>query len=124
MRLEHANITVSNIEQSYDFYHAVFGFERRWEGMASGEEGPVRAMHVGNDHTYISLFEAEIDVKPELNYGKTGFNHLGFEVKGLETYRKRLEALEVEIHLVADYEPGKRLYFMDPNGVEIELVEY
>lgn len=30
----------------------------------------------------------------------------------------RLGALE------ADYEPGRRIYFLDPDGHEVELVEY
>ncbi len=36
MRIEHANITVANIDISFDFYQRLFGFEKRWEGEASG----------------------------------------------------------------------------------------
>jgi catechol 2,3-dioxygenase-like lactoylglutathione lyase family enzyme len=124
MRLEHANITVENIDVSYQFYNAVFGFEKRWEGTATGEVGPIRALHVGNEHTYLALFEAERKGRIPADYGIAGVNHIGFEVENLETYRQRLEKLGVEVHLEADYEPGRRIYFCDRDGIEIELVEY
>ena len=38
--------------------------------------------------------------------------------------KRQLAALNVQPHLEADYEPGRRLYFFDPNGVEMELVQY
>ncbi len=124
MRLEHANITVENIDTSFQFYSALFGFEKRWEGMATGEVGPIRAVHAGNGHTYLALFEAERKGRRPADYGIAGVNHIGFEVDDLEIYRQRLEELGVSVHLEADYEPGKRIYFYDPDGIEIELVEY
>jgi catechol 2,3-dioxygenase-like lactoylglutathione lyase family enzyme len=124
MRLEHANITVENIDTSFQFYSAVFGFEKRWEGEATGEVGPIRALHVGNEHTYLALFEAERKGRSPADYGIAGVNHIGFEVEVLEIYRKRLEGLGIEVHLEADYEPGRRIYFYDSDGIEIELVEY
>ena len=124
MRLEHANITVTNIDNSFDFYHKLFGFEKRWEGTASGNAGPVRAVHVGTEDTYLSFFEAEKEGRASANYGVVGVNHLGFQVQDLPSYRATLEGLGVAVHLEADYEPGERIYFYDPDGVEIELVEY
>jgi len=124
MRLEHANITVENIDTSFQFYSAVFGFEKRWEGRATGEVGPIRAVHIGNEHTYLALFEAERKGRCPADYGIAGVNHIGFEVEDLEIYRKRLEELGIEVHLEADYEPGRRIYFYDSDGIEIELVEY
>ncbi len=124
MRIEHANITVANIDISFDFYHRLFGFEKRWEGEASGENGPVRAVHIGTEDTYLSLFETDTEGRAPASYGSVGFNHLGFEVEDLKPYRSVLKQLGIEVHLEADYEPGERIYFYDPDGVEIELVEY
>ncbi len=73
---------------------------------------------------YLSLFEAaEVSRAPE-GYGTTGFNHLGFEVDDLAAYRETLLNMGVEIKGEDDYEPGRRLYFYDPDGIEMELVEY
>lgn len=124
MRLEHVNLTVRNIDTSFQFYEALFGFKKRWEGTATGEVGTVRAVHAGNEHTYLALFEAEREGHSQADYGVAGVNHIGFEVEDLELYRKRLDELGSSIHLEADYDPGKRIYFFDPDGIEIELVEY
>ena len=124
MRLEHANITVANIDDSTAFYRRLFDFRVRWEGSASGSDGPVRAVHLGTDTTYLSLFEAEKPNAGRADYGVPGVNHIGFEVDSLEPYRARLAELGTEIHFEPEYEPGRRIYFFDPDGVEIELVEY
>lgn len=46
MRIEHLNITVSNLEKSFEFYNKVLGFYKRWEGLGVGEIGEVRAWHI------------------------------------------------------------------------------
>ena len=124
MRIEHANITTADMEKSKNFYMNIFEFEQRWEGMIQGDYGPLKACHMGNKDTFIALFEAEEEVSQEQNYRKPGLNHIAFEVENLEHYRERLNREGTAIHLEGDYEPGRRLYFFDPNGVEIELVEY
>ena len=121
MRIEHANITVNNVETSVDFYLRLMGGRVRWEGTNSNG---YRAAHIGDDRTYLSLFEAAEESRAPANYTVTGFNHLGFEVDDLATYRETLLAMGVEIKGEEDYEPGRRLYFYDPDGIEIELVEY
>ena len=51
-------------------------------------------------------------------------NPICFEVVDLKIYRQHLKELGIEVHLEANYEPGVRIYFYDPDGIEIELVEY
>ena len=125
MKLEHANITVTNVDQSLAFYSALFDFSVRWSGEVPGELQPtIRAMHIGNKDTYLALFEAEKTGRAPLDYTGCGLNHIGFVVDDIEPYRQRLKELEVNIHFEPNYEPGKRIYFYDPDGVEIELVAY
>lgn len=121
MRIEHANITVNNVKASTDFYLRLMGGKVRWEGTNSNGR---RAVHIGDDRTYLSLFEAAETSPAPVGYGTTGFNHLGFEVDDLASYREILTNMGVEIKGEEDYEPGRRLYFYDPDGIEIELVEY
>ncbi|ETW92628.1 MAG: hypothetical protein ETSY2_52965, partial [Candidatus Entotheonella gemina] len=59
-----------------------------------------------------------------LDYGVTGLNHFAFVVDNLDDARERLQSLGITPETDADYEPGRRFYFVDPDGVEIELVEY
>ena len=58
------------------------------------------------------------------DYDRLALNHFGFVVEDLDAVKEQLAGLNIQPHLEADYEPGRRLYFFDPNGVEEELVEY
>lgn len=125
MQLEHANITVTDIDESLTFYNALFDFKERWRGDVPGEhQATVRAIHIGDEHIYLALFEAERPGRAHADYTASGINHIGFVVDDIEPYRLRLEELGVQIHFEPTYSPGKRIYFYDPDGVEIELVAY
>jgi catechol 2,3-dioxygenase-like lactoylglutathione lyase family enzyme len=121
MRIEHANISVNDVEASTRFYIDLFGGRVRWEGIT---ELGLRAAHIGDDNTYLALFEASTKGRAPEDYTATGFNHLGFEVEDLDSYQARLEKMGVSVTREESYEPGRRLYFYDPDGIEIELVEY
>jgi len=116
MRLEHVNLTVTDLERSADFYRRLLGLEVRWQGDGS--------LHIGTEQEYLAFFEASADGRAPHDYGLVGFNHVGFVVDDLEAARERAEALGTTVHLEADYEPGRRIYVTDPDGIEVELVEY
>jgi catechol 2,3-dioxygenase-like lactoylglutathione lyase family enzyme len=124
MRLEHNNITVRDIDCSVAFYEQALGLRLRWEGQIEGDHGPLKAVHIGTEDSYLALFQAEKEGEVPRDYRSPGINHLAFVVENLGDYRARLAQLGVRIHLEADYEPGERIYFYDPDGVEIELVSY
>lgn len=121
MFLEHVNLTVSDLDRSVDFYGHLFGFEVRWRGSTSDGKP---AAHVGNGQHYLALFEGRSQTRASADYLRTGLNHFGFVIDDLEVMRKRLATLGIEPHHEASYEPGRRLYFFDPDGIEVELVEY
>jgi len=121
MFLEHVNLTVSNVERSMTFYQQIFGFQVRWRGkFASGAEGA----HIGDDRQYIALMEAEVPGRAEQRMDIVGLNHYGFVVDDIDSIKHRLKEMGVEPHSEQTYDPGKHLYFMDPDGIEIELVAY
>lgn len=121
MFLEHVNLSVSDLERSIAFYNELFGFEVRWRGFTSDGQP---AAHVGDQRCYLALFQASAPGHLQHDYEHVGFNHFGFVVESLENVRERLSRMQITPHLEGDYEPGRRLYFHDPDGVEIELVEY
>ena len=49
---------------------------------------------------------------------------LGLVVDDLDETRARLLAAGASVHFEPDYEPGRRLYFLDPDGHEVEVVAY
>ena len=121
MHLEHVNLTVNSVPRSIDFYRNLLNLDLRWEGTnGSGR----RAAHIGDDRSYLALFEAAEPSQAVEDYSRTGLNHIGFVVDDLDEMKARLIRLGVEPHQEEDYEPGKRLYFYDLNGIEVELVEY
>ena len=127
MKLEHANLTVSDVTRSIDFYTKLFGWRVRWRGEIYNETRMAPAAHIGDDTSYLSLFEAEEPastrpVRP--SYPLPGINHIGFVVDDLDELLQRLASFEIKIHLTGDYDPGRRAYFYDPDGIEIEVVEY
>lgn len=117
--LEHVNITVSDIERSAALLQQLLGWRIRWRGPSQfGGE----SIHVGGDEDYVALYTRGAPVGP---FAKgVPLNHVGFVVPDLDV----AEAVVIKAGLVpfshGDYEPGKRFYFFDWDGVEFELVCY
>lgn len=126
MFLEHVNLTASDLERSVAFYRELLGLDVRWRGQAIGERGPVAAAHIGTEHCYLAIFEAEAAAEGQVgfDYSQPGLNHFGFVVDDLDATRARALALGAQIHFEPEYEPGRRFYLTDPDGLELELVAY
>jgi catechol 2,3-dioxygenase-like lactoylglutathione lyase family enzyme len=125
--LEHANITVSDIDGTIKFLTTAFPhFKVRGKGK-SETDGIIRQwLHLGTDETYVAL--EQVSSRDEGNrrpYKDIGINHLGFVVEDVETIVANLkkagyrESIEVEPHPFR-----KRFYFYDPDNTEYEFIEY
>jgi len=122
MILEHANVTVSNPEESAELLTRLFGWHVRWQGR-SGLGG--RTVHVGTDDAYLALYTTERDTGQVSDTDQVGsLKHLGIVVPDLDEVEKRVRAEGIEPYNFGDYEPGKRFYFLDPDGIEFEIVSY
>ena len=128
MRIEHVNLTVADLETSIDFYRRLFGWEVRWRGEIINTTRAAPAAHVGvPDGPFLALFEAEKGerrVPLRESYAAPGVNHFAVEVDSLEPILERLPEVGTRVHLEHDYEPGRRAYFYDPDGIEVEIVTY
>lgn len=125
--LEHVNITVSDPKETAAMLSSLFDWRIRWEGEALGGKG--YTIHVGNDDSYVAVYSGadpdQIVPKADASYQtRGGLNHLGVVVDDLETVEARVKAYGFEPHSHANYEPGRRFYFHDADGVEIEVVSY
>jgi hypothetical protein len=77
--LEHANITVNNLDSTTKFFQTAFpDFKVRGGGNNEGRLW----IHLGNEST--------VEIPNEKSYEKNGFNHVGFVVTDVYTLAQRL----------------------------------
>ena len=117
--LEHANLTVSDPARSSALLQQLCGWHERWRGPSQLGGWTI---HVGTERDYIALYTNEGRSGP---YAKgVPLNHVGLVVDDLEA----AEAIVLAAGLVpfshGDYEPGRRFYFFDWDGIEFEMVSY
>lgn len=122
-RLEHANITVADPKKTAAMLSRVFGWTTRWEGpgMETGY-----TVHVGGDDTYLALFSYGDARKGQDSsyHSVAGLNHVAIVVDDLDATEALVVAEGYHPKSHANYEPGRRFYFDDENGLEIEVVSY
>lgn len=123
VRLEHANITVSDVRRTAKYLDDVFGWKIRWEG-ASIHDG--YSIHVGGEKSYLALYQPpKSNGAANDSYTHTGgLNHLAVVVDNLDDIEARVKSAGFAPQNHANYEPGRRFYFDDHDGIEIEVVEY
>ncbi len=122
-RLEHVNVTVTDPRATAGWLHRVFGWKTRWEGTAKNNG---YTLHVGEEATYVALYNpaAATEARGESYTTKGGLNHWAVVVDDLDTIEARVKAEGFTPHSHADYEPGRRFYFHDDDGIEFEVVSY
>jgi len=100
----------------------LFGWSVRWEG-ASIHGG--YSAHVGSDESYVALYAKDGGTPAARSYDHIGaLNHVGVLVEDLDATEARVAAAGFVPHAHADYEPGRRFYFDDADGIEWEVISY
>lgn len=119
-RIEHVNLTVSDIERSADLFKKLLGWEQRWRGPGGGGAG--ETIHVGEEDTYLALYTDREDHAGQ----KKGrpMNHVGLLVEDLDAAEQVVIEQGLQPWGHDDYEPGRRFYFFDWDGIEFEVVSY
>lgn len=120
--LEHANITVNNLESSITFFKTAFpDFKIRGGGDSDGRKW----IHLGNEITYIALNESVEQKMATKGYSSSGINHLGFVVEDVQIIAERLLAEGFKRDYPTQVENYRiREYFADNDGNEYEFVQY
>lgn len=122
--LEHVNVTVRDPVRTAKELCALFDWRIRWQG--DSIHGGY-SVHVGGDDSYVALYTkggTPDKIATDSYSTLTGLNHIGIVVDDLTATEERVKAAGYEPHSHGDYEPGKRFYFDDADGVEIEVVSY
>jgi len=119
--LEHVNVTVADSEKTAAILCDLFGWQVRWRGAAASGGHTV---HVGTDSAYLAVYSPP--------GGKSGapfakgvpLNHIGIEVGDLDAIEARAIALGLKPFNHGSYDPGRRFYLFDADGIEWEIVSY
>lgn len=126
VRLEHANLVVTDMKPTLEFLKAAFPHWRvRGGGKGSWSGKPREWLHVGDDETYISLSDNGEGAPRDLKGHAPGLAHLAFEVSGLDGLKARLAEAGFEITNPGNPTDHRRnVYYVDGNNIEYEFVEY
>ena len=100
----------------------LFGWHIRWQGPA--RDGG-RTIHVGSDRHYLALYTGRGGAYSADDFAKgQPLNHIGVEVDDLAAVEAKVVAAGLRPFGHDDYDPGRRFYFLDPDGIEYEVVSY
>ncbi len=120
--IDHVAITVSDVERSIKWYQEVLGLERGYQDVW----GNCPAM-VGTGNTWVALFPCAA-VHPDRVSNKKRvitMQHFAFRV---DRFNFKWAQDELERRGIAfefqDHEVCHSIYFLDPDGHEIELTTY
>ena len=115
--IDHVNIKVKNLEETFQFYRDLFDFQIKQE--INPNKSDVPSIIIGNDTIKLCLYEVP-DMKPE-----GGISHFGFHISNFNDILKKCKELGVNVLYggTVDWEKSKSIYIVDPSGYEIELSE-
>ena len=126
MHLEHLNLVVNDMEASLAFYGAAFP---HWEIRGGGENkwyGKKRKwLHFGDDNQYLAFNDDGEGANRDLTGHQTGLAHFAFVTNNLKATEQRLNDAGFQRAKDGAEDPFRsNVYYLDPNGFEVEFVEY
>lgn len=126
MHLEHLNLVVRDIPETLAFYQAAFPHWRiRVQGSADWYGVERKWVHFGDDFQYLTFNDDGEGENRDLSGHQTGLAHFAYVTNDLKAVCDRLLTAGFEIAKDgAENQFRKNVYFIDPNGFEVEFVEY
>lgn len=126
LQLEHVNLMVKSIEQTLRFYRAA---APHWHIRGGGEDlwysQPRRWIHFGDDDCYLCFNEPGYGSHRDLTSMQIGLSHFAFVTDNLQGTMNSLAAAGYRPYKDGASDPYRsNIYYQDPNGVEVEFVQY
>jgi catechol 2,3-dioxygenase-like lactoylglutathione lyase family enzyme len=126
IHLEHLNLVVTDIPTTLTFYQAAFphwnirgGGEADWHGKQRNW------VHFGDDYQYLTFNDDGVGENRELNGHQVGLAHFAFVTSDIDAVIARLSQAGFNVNKDgAIDEFRKNIYYLDPNGYEVEFVQY
>ncbi|MCL1077815.1 VOC family protein [Parashewanella spongiae] len=126
MILEHINLVIKDIPRALEFYQAAFPhWQVRGGGKSEWYGKPRNWIHFGDDYNYISFSDHGKRENRDLKGDQVGLAHFAYRVDNISALITRLESAGFEIAINgAQDSTQKSVYFIDPDGFEVEFVQY
>ncbi|MEM9676763.1 MAG: VOC family protein [Pseudomonadota bacterium] len=124
-RLEHVNFTAQDADAKAATLCDLFGWKVRWSGDAL--HGAGRTVHVGSDDFYVAIYSPKAGTQKasSSSYVTNGaLNHIAVVVDDIDAMESRVTDTGYTPINHGDYDPGRRFYFIDEDGIEFEIVQY
>jgi catechol 2,3-dioxygenase-like lactoylglutathione lyase family enzyme len=126
IHLEHLNLVVTDIPTTLTFYQAAFphwnirgGGEADWHGKQRNW------VHFGDDYQYLTFNDDGVGENRELSGHQVGLAHFAFVTSDIDAVIARLSQAGFNVNKDgAIDEFRKNIYYLDPNGYEVEFVQY
>jgi catechol 2,3-dioxygenase-like lactoylglutathione lyase family enzyme len=126
MHLEHLNLVVNDIAKALTFYKAAFPhWQIRSRGQADWYGVERNWVHFGDDYQYLTFNDDGSAENRDLSGHQAGLAHFAYVTENLQAVIDRLEVAGFKTAKPgADNRFRKNVYFIDPDGFEVEFVEY
>lgn len=126
IQLEHLNLVVADLGRSLAFYRAAFPhWHIRAKGGGEWYGKPRTWVHFGDDYQYLALSDFGEGPNRDLAGHQVGLAHFAFVVTDINAVIERLQAAGFAVDNPGAQEPWRRnVYFIDPDGFEVEFVQY
>lgn len=126
IQLEHLNLVVGDMATTLKFYQAAFP---HWSIRGQGEGdwyGTHRHwLHFGDDYQFLTFNNNGLGHNRNLQSNDMGLSHFAFVTNNLDAVITRLEKAGFKLEKEgAKARYRKNCYYIDPNGYEVEFVEY
>lgn len=118
-RFEHVNQLCQNLDVTRQFYQTLFP---EWYVRAEGEEDGWKWMHFGDRQFYLSLNQSLDSFTVSHSMGH--LDHIGFVIENSEQMKALLDKNRIDYSIYISPETKCRIYVNDPDGTQVELVEY
>lgn len=124
--LEHANITVKNLDDTVAFLAAALPSWRvRGQGTIDWFGRAIRWLHIGTQSSYVALRDGGEGTAPEWTGHDIGTKHIGVVVPSVDAVIERLGRAGYEVdHWGGAHPFRKNVYYLDRNNLQFEFVEY
>lgn len=126
LTIEHLNIVVKDIDKTLAFYQALAPhWQIRTQGQSNWYGTPRKWIHFGDDYQFLTFNDNGTGDNRNLKENTIGLAHFAFSTSNLKAAVTRLIDAGFSPRTELNVEAYRQnIYFIDPDGYEVELVEY